>query len=382
PFDVRNQSYSFRTKFGDVSREYSKISFDKERAFKAQAEFVAMGHPLLESVVTAIISRCDNVAGRGATFLDPEGKMDGIVWFLEGEIRDGKDEIAGRRLFAAYQGLMGDESPSFVNPSVLWDLRPLSEREAPHNAQVPSLDPETITSYVISEGMERYRDELLERRKRDANVKRKYGIRSLESMILDSDAKISDYETRRMKGENIPEMTIQNERRRKEDLQQKKERLQREIEAEVHLYPTEPRIIGAVRVVPGKLPGEMVTSEEVEKIGMEVAIDYEKSQGREPEDVHLENKGYDISSKDSEGNFRYIEVKARAIEGAVALTPNEWLMAQRLGNEYWLYVVTNAFKKAELYLIQNPASKLSPEKEVSIVRYVVRDWKENAEGTE
>ncbi|MFQ6129128.1 MAG: DEAD/DEAH box helicase, partial [Thermoplasmata archaeon] len=164
PFDVRNQSYSFRTKFGDVSREYSKISFDKERAFKAQAEFVAMGHPLLESVVTAIISRCDNVAGRGATFLDPEGKMDGIVWFLEGEIRDGKDEIAGRRLFAAYQGLMGDESPSFVNPSVLWDLRPLSEREAPHNAQVPSLDPETITSYVISEGMERYRDELLERR--------------------------------------------------------------------------------------------------------------------------------------------------------------------------------------------------------------------------
>ncbi|MFQ6095395.1 MAG: helicase-related protein [Candidatus Bathyarchaeia archaeon] len=382
PFEIRNQSYGFRTKFGEVQREYSKISFDKERAFKAQAEFVAMGHPLLESVVSTVISRHDQAASKGATFLDPEGKMDGIIWFLEGEIRDGENKIAGKRLFAAYQESGDEKSPSFVNPAVLWDLKPLTEEEIHGDFSLQASHSERIISYVISDGLENYKDELLARRQRDAQIKKKYGIRSLESMILDSDAKISEYETRRMKGENIPEMTIQNERRRKEDLQRKKDRLQREIEAEVHLYPTEPRVIGAVRVIPGKTHKEMVANEEIEKIGMRVAMEYERSQGREPADVHLENKGYDISSRDSEGNFRYIEVKARAREGAVALTPNEWLMAQRLKSEYWLYVITNAAAKAELYLIQDPASRLKPEEEVSIVRYIVKDWKDKAEATE
>jgi hypothetical protein len=232
---------------------------------------------------------------------------------------------------------------------------------------------------VITQGLENYKKELLERRQRDAGIKRKYGVRSLESMILDSDAKISEYETRRMKGENIPEPTIQNEMRKKEDLERKKQRLLREIEAEVHLYPTDPRVIGAVRVIPGKVHGEMISDEEIERIGMEFVIVYERTHGRDPEDVHLENLGYDIRSKDDKGVYRYIEVKSRAREGAVALTPNEWLMAQRLKDEYWLYVVINASTAPKLYVIQNPAEHLKPDEQVSIVRYIIKDWKNKSE---
>ena len=83
PFDIRNQPYDFKTKFGEVQREYSKVSFDKEKAFKGQAEFVAMGHPLLESIVSAILTRYDPVADEGATFIDTEGKKDGILWFFQ-----------------------------------------------------------------------------------------------------------------------------------------------------------------------------------------------------------------------------------------------------------------------------------------------------------
>jgi hypothetical protein len=138
-------------------------------------------------------------------------------------------------------------------------------------------------------------------------------------MVLDSEAKISDYETRRMKGENIPEATIQNEIRKKEDLDRKRQSLIKEIEAEIHLYPTEPKIIGAVRVLPGKAPKEMIPDEDIERIGMDFTLRYEETQGRKPEDVHLENLGYDIRSKDQTASFRYIEVKARAKEGAIAL---------------------------------------------------------------
>ncbi len=36
PFEIRNQSYEFKTKFGDVQRDYSKISFDKDISSKSQ----------------------------------------------------------------------------------------------------------------------------------------------------------------------------------------------------------------------------------------------------------------------------------------------------------------------------------------------------------
>ncbi len=59
------------------------------------------------------------------------------------------------------------------------------------------------------------------------------------------------------------------------------------------------------------------------------------------------------------------------------MTPNEWIKAQRFGKDYWLYVVVNCSTKPELNLIQDPASKLSPQEEVSVVRYVVgqSEWR-------
>ena len=383
PFEIRNQPYEFKTRFGEVQREYTKVSFDKDKAFKGQAEFVAMGHPLLEAVVNTILSRYTQSAGDGATFTDPDGRREGIIWFLQAEIRDGKNEIAGKRLFAIYQDR--NNALSFINPAILWDLKP----EAGASGSDMPLDKDSVVSFVINQGLEKYKRELLERRERDAGIKKKYGIRSIEFMILDSEAKISDYETRRMKGETILEATIQKEVRRKEDLERKKERLQKEIEAEIHLYPTDPKILGAVRVVAGAGHADMVSDEEIERIGINIAMEYEIKQERTPEDVSLQDLGYDIRSitlhpplPQGEGRgegVRYIEVKARAKEGVIALTPNEWLMAQRLKEEYWLYIVVNAALNPELYILQNPAAHLKPEEEVSIVRYIVRNWKEKAE---
>ena len=108
---------------------------------------------------------------------------------------------------------------------------------------------------------------------------------------------------------------------------------------------------------------------------MEVAMAHERREGRRVEDVSALNFGYDLRSEGAEGDVRYIEVKARARTGPIALTPNEWLMAHRLGNEYWLYIVENAAQNPTLHRIRNPASVLQAEQRVEVVRYVVRDWK-------
>jgi len=377
PYEIRNVSQEFRHRFGEVFREYGKLAFDKTTARRREATFIAPGHPLLEAVIERLLAECVDDVRRGAVFADPDGRLDGWLFFLEGELRDGTNQVAGKRIFALYRSVGGDLR--LINPSILWDLKPYGKQQ---EIETHVREDEIIT-YAIEQVLESYRSELLAERERDAAIKRKYGLRSLEQMILESEAKLIDYETRRAKGENLPDVEVLNEQRRKEELHARKQALEEEIRRETSLLPSAPKVLGVVRVVPKPATDEAVRSDaEIEAIGMQVAMEYEREKGRLPEDVSTQNLGYDIRSTSLSGEVRYIEVKARATTGAIVLTPNEWLMAQRLGNEYWLYVVENAATQPRLCIIQNPAAKLQPEEVVEVVRYVVKNWKEvSDEGT-
>ena len=81
--------------------------------------------------------------------------------------------------------------------------------------------------------------------------------------------------------------------------------------------------------------------------------------------------GFDIRSTGSEGTH-YIEVKGQVAVGSVALTRNEWIKAQRFGDDYWLYIVVNCKTEPQLYVLQNPAAVLRPEEELEVVRHIVR----------
>jgi superfamily II DNA or RNA helicase len=377
PYEIRNVSQEFRHRFGEVFREYGKLAFDKTTARRREATFIAPGHPLLEAVIERLLAECVDDVRRGAVFADPDGRLDGWLFFLEGELRDGTNQVAGKRIFALYRSVGGDLR--LINPSILWDLKPYGKQQ---EIETHVREDEIIT-YAIEQVLESYRSELLAERERDAAIKRKYGLRSLEQMILESEAKLIDYETRRAKGENLPDVEVLNEQRRKEELHARKQALEEEIRRETSLLPSAPKVLGVVRVVPKPATDEAVRSDaEIEAIGMQVAMEYEREKGRLPEDVSTQNLGYDIRSTSLSGEVRYIEVKARATTGAIVLTPNEWLMAQRLGEEYWLYVVENAATQPRLRIIQNPAAKLQPEEVVEIVRYVIKNWQEASdEGT-
>jgi len=371
PYEIRNVSQDFRHRFGEVFREYGKLAFDKPTALRQEAVFVAPGHPLLEAVIERLLSACAENIRRGAAFADPDGRLDGWLFFLEGELRDGTNQVAGKRIFTLYRAVGGDVR--LINPSVLWDLKPYGEQQGVET----QVREDEVIAYAVEHILESYRAELLEERERIATIKRKYGLRSLEQMILESEAKLIEYETRRAKGENLPEMELTNEQRRKEELEARKQALEEEIRRETTLLPSVPKVLGVARILP-QLPADqgMRSDAEIEAIGMQVAMEYEREHGRLPEDVSAENLGYDIRSTSPNGEVRYIEVKARAISGAIVLTPNEWLMAQRLGEEYWLYIVENAASQPRPHTIQNPAAKLQFEEVVEIVRYVVKNWQE------
>jgi len=119
----------------------------------------------------------------------------------------------------------------------------------------------------------------------------------------------------------------------------------------------------------------------VEEEGMRFAIEYEKRNRKQPEDVSKEFKGYDIKSTSKE-EIRYIEVKSFVRSGAVEMTENEWIMANKLGDEYWLYVLEHTLdaKERRLCLIQNPAKKFpAPEILPAQIRIMIKNWQKSVD---
>lgn len=378
PLELRQVNHEFKRRYGEVQRDYTRFTFVKEQARRTGAEFIGLGHPLLETILEQVQKRAQEALKRGACFADPEGKLDGWLWFVVGEVRDGDDKVVGSQMFTLYQSA-SDGTLCPIQSSVLWDLIPLPAQ--PEVALPPQANRE-VDSFVTN-WLESYRQELSQQRQYEAEIKRKYGLRSLEQRIVECESKIMEYEERRFKGVPIPEAEFQRVRRQLEDYRQRRTQLEQQILRETSLTLTPPEIITVVRVVPQPIQIEeqpMVSDAEIEAIGMQVAMEYERRRGAEPVDVSQENCGYDIRSTSPDGTVRYIEVKARATTGAIVLTRNEWINAQRFGDDYWLYVVEHAATQPQLYLIQNPVENLNPEPIAETVRFLVQaqQWKKVA----
>jgi SNF2 family DNA or RNA helicase len=378
PFELRNRDDEFKHQYGEVFSKYTKIGFDKEEAFDKSAEFVAMGHPLLETVIEQNLSTCEESAHRGAVFTDPDGDLNGLIWIASAEITDGNNKVAGRRLFGVYQD--HTNRLSFIHPGILWDLKP---EPSGTRAQLDlDLNFQKVESFLIENSLQEYKNEIQSQREINAEIKRKYGVRSLEQLIGESEAKLADYATKRALGENVVPATEQREQKKRDTHDGRLKKLKREIEAEIALLPSSVNLIGAAKVLAETSISvdRQRSNKEIEMVGMRLATDYENNRGWQPTDVSAEKgRGFDIESTDGKGNYRYIEVKARAGEGSVDLTNNEWLKANRLREEYWLYVVTNAGTDSpKLSIIQDPAKYFEPER-VETVRWRIDDWQTNAE---
>ena len=101
------------------------------------------------------------------------------------------------------------------------------------------------------------------------------------------------------------------------------------------------------------------------------------SRGWEVESVESDNRGFDLISRKPHPHdpktftdVRFIEVKGRVVIGEVALSDNEFKTAERLKNDFWLYVVFNCGAKPELHFIQDPV-RLGWQPVVQVAHYHV-----------
>ena len=407
PFPVRQwgQNYRFKTTYGQLFREYRRITFDKQLARRhAEAEFVAPGHPLLEAVNETILTEFNHGEGSYAIFGDPESRRKGVFWFLEGAISDGSGRTAGRRVFCLYHALDGTITP--VNPAVLWDHEPLADADISPELMAMVQRRDEVEDHAITEVLFPYQAEIAQRREREAEIKTKYGLRSLDYLIQESNQKILDYQLRQAAGEEM-ELPLLNEQRNLDGLTVRRQELEEEIRLERNLTVGEPRFLGAAVVLPLKAEeaepdetgrgvcedeteyrtgGGMRRDDAIEAVGMQVSMDYERARGWQPEDVAKRNLGFDLRSiryhdDGSLGEVRYIEVKARARSGAIRLTNNEWKHARKFGEHFWLYIVTDAGTDApQLHRIHNPAAQFVMGEDIVATGFMVDEetWRRKA----
>ena len=106
----------------------------------------------------------------------------------------------------------------------------------------------------------------------------------------------------------------------------------------------------------------MVSDPEIEKIAVQKVIEFEEARGWRVQSVEQENRGFDLISRkphpedpDTAIGVRFIEVKGRSHVAEVALTTNEYKTAERLKQDYYLYVVFNCASEPGVHPVQNPA---------------------------
>ena len=349
-----------------------RVAFQRNVAQKTRVEFLAPGHPLFEALVNHFLDKRRPLKA----ILADEKDREGTLWIYRIRLVDGYQMPVKERLLAIFHDHTTGEIRS-VDPRMLWDLESL-EAELP---PLPDLESHLKVGY--ERACQHARQQLQQLHKEAAAIRQQhFAIKSrwheecFQKLIEESREKLWEYGVRLAEGQDM-KIAIRQEKENLEKLQQEKEQFLQNLRRECDLFTLEPELEAFVLILPKtKLAGSLPLSDEevkqkVEEIGMRIAMEYERQHGRDPKDVHLEFRGYDIESV-SESDRRFIEVKAFATKGEIQISCHELQMAERLREKYWLYVVENTLSQPRLTTIQDPASRLAFEPRLGVVHYVAK----------
>jgi hypothetical protein len=354
PRDLLAVGERLAPKFGPLGREYKLVTFERSETLDQPfLEWITPGHPLFEAVREATWERAQNDLRRGAVFFDVKRDKPVRLDLYAASVKDGRGVTLNRRLFGVETDVGG--AMTVREPTLLLDLNP-----APGGTAIPPHDllPDRtqVEAFLLEQALAPFLAEASAGRAGEVDRIRHHVELSLNTLIDRQQRQIAEFYERDEPG--IAGNIAQAEARL-EELNRRLERRLKELDRERQFSLGDLTHLGRAWILPHpereKFRG-MVPDPEIERIGMDVAMAYERAQGWEPEDVSAQNRGFDVLSRHpATGGTRFIEVKGRAEEGSIILTPNEHSTAQRLGRDYWLYVVFHCATEPQLIRISDPA---------------------------
>ena len=380
PTKFRDQTLGSHRRYGRPRPRYLKLTFLKKHLSLPQhrdAEMLSPGHALFTAVTEVLDGKLYEVRQGASKFVDPQSRVPYRLHFFEIEVVGEEPEKPGmpiepRPIFKQLTVLLEDHDGTIelAAPDILHDLTP-TEADGPNDAAATAPEQlQKLDRWLKANVLHGLTDERRNQRKREMEIRHEYLTKSFDESIRVARQKWSTLAARVAAGEEVAKLARDEALKRAEELEARKERKLKDLERLRVVRPGKVTYLGTALVQPAEeseIARLMRRDDEVEKIAMQAAMSYERSQGWEPEDVSnlRDGSGFDVRSlgpapEAGARRVRRIEVKGRSSDrGDVVLTRNEWLQAKRHGETYWLYVVWGCGGSAQqLVRIQNPAEAL------------------------
>ncbi len=370
-------------RFGKLGKEYKQVVFDKTLLAKdPTCEWVTPGHPLFETVRQSLWEQVREGLSRGAVFYDLHSSTPYHLDMFSASVKDGLGNELHRRLFAVQASANGDVTVR--QPTIFLDLIVApKDRAAPSGDGLPSREQRELV--LMEKCLAGFLAEIAEQREKDTETIRRHIEISLNELIHRQQMTYANHHDQAAKLGTTPPWLAANMKQsedRLDELNGRREKRLNDLDRECQCSIGDILHVGCAwvlphpeRTSPGVAP--MVRDDEIERIAVHAVIAHEEAQGRKVESVEAQNRGFDLISRRlhpedaaTAVEVRFIEVKGRAAVGDVALSTNEYKTAERLKNDYWLYVVYNCHTTLEIHVIHNPA-RLGWKPIVTVEQYAV-----------
>ena len=353
--------------FGKLGREYKQIAFDKTLlSNNPLIEWVTPGHPLFEAVRCYTLQKTEEDLQNGAVFFDLHSKEPYRLDVYTAAVNDGRGSVVHRRIFVAQTNM--DGSVVVRQPTIFHKLSPSGQKpELPDGSSLPGRD--VLELVLFDEAFQPLLEEVQAQRTKEIETIERHMEISLTELIARQNLVLGELNEKQQQGVTSQPIAanIKQAEDRLDDLIERQERRREDLQRERQLSISEVKNHGRAWVLPHperKSPAfaPMVEDEYIERIAVQAVIAYEKSRGLEVQSVEQEDRGFDLISRRPHAEdpktfveVRFIEVKGRAGVGEIALTTNEFDTADRLKEDYWLYVVFNCATNPKIHVIKNPA---------------------------
>jgi len=367
PLRLQAMGERLEPRFGRLGKEYKQIVFDKALLAKhPTCEWVTPGHPLFEAVRQTLWEQVRDDLARGSVFYDLHTSQPYHLEVFSASVRDGRGNELHRWLFVVQSFL--DGQMLLKEPTIFLDLIP-----APRGTAVPGSEglpsPADRERTLLEQGLRQFLDKEASNRRGQLQTIRRHVEISLNELIHRQNLLLAQLLDQQQAGDRSPQLAanIAQCKSRLDELTDRLNRRLAELDQEWQCMLGDVQRLACAWVLPHPDRSTptlrpMVRDEQVERIAIQAVIAYEEAHGRQVENVEAQNRGFDLISRRPHPEdpatameVRFIEVKGRCGVGQVALTAHEYKTAQRLGHDYWLYVVFHCEGTPQVHPIRHPA---------------------------
>lgn len=340
---------------GPVATRYHRVAFDLDAIAAPapegqRAELLAPGHPLHDVVTAQVVAELAGCLDRGTVLVSAAVESPRLLVGVIEEIVDGTGASVSRRFSYAFVDDTGTVTPAGPAPYLDCVSAPSSPAVDAARALPWLADAESrAVSWIITHYLPAFVEEVQPRRAAELTKVRERVDQRLkaEANRLASEALAASGKER---AGQKPRESSHSLTTKADDLDARRVKRLAEIDRQVRMSTTPPRILTSALVLPVEevevdlprdAPIHAVETKEVERRGVELVMRTELALGREPDEQPFTNPGYDILSELGDGQSLRIEVKAR-LAGAddFFITHNEVMTSKNAGVAYRLALVS------------------------------------------